>query len=501
MGIFAALAAVGVYGLALELTGKVRWASLAALLWAVMLGNYRTLGFVLIREDFAFPWFCLHAYLLARAARVRTSASFALAGASLVAAAATWHAMVFVLLMEVACVLLWFLRTGKNLCAERGAWVLLGTAIALSLPIPVLRAKLFFLSAPMQVALALAAAGLAARKLALSRPAETALALAGMGLLYAAASGLSALAGSGLSDYAHVFELLAAKVRYLGVLPEDPTALPFGARLLWQGPFRTAEPSVFTLGLTAGCLALAAALVTDAPGWITGRRSPWHLLLVAFAVEAAVATYLVERCAPILGFVTPVLAVVLLDRLRPAWLAALLAIGAVAGHGVYQFRLLERWQNVWYLPPERNQERALLAEWVSKNIPEGKPIAAEFFTSAAILAHTRRPILQQPKYETSASRERIERFFDALFHGTVGDVAGYLHDHGSRILVLDRSWLLGNLYLAGLTPATFEAATETAAWSFLSHDPAVYAEIPGFRLVYTSLPAHGYDPYRVYVME
>ena len=145
--------------------------------------------------------------------------------------------------------------------------------------------------------------------------------------------------------------------------------------------------------------------------------------------------------------------------------------------------------------------RGAAEEFVEVLDAEGKPIAAEYLTSAAILAHTRRPILQQPKYETRASRERIERFFDALFHGTVDDLGRYLHDHGCRILVLDRSWLLGNLYLAGLTPATFEAATETAAWSFLSHDPAVYAEIPGFRKVYTSLPAHGYVPYRVYVME
>jgi hypothetical protein len=223
--------------------------------------------------------------------------------------------------------------------------------------------------------------------------------------------------------------------------------------------------------------------------------------LVAFTAEAAAATYLVERCQPILGFSGAVLAAALLDRLRPAWLAALLAAGGVLGHGVYQLALLERWQNIWYLPPGRNQERALLAEWISENIPEGKPIAAEFVTSAAILAHTRRPILQQPKYETRASRERIERFFDALFRGSVDDLARYLHDHQCRILVLDRPWLLGNLYLAGLSSAEFARATETAAWSFLSSEPAVYAHIPGFRLVHTSLPEHGYDPYRVYVME
>ena len=213
------------------------------------------------------------------------------------------------------------------------------------------------------------------------------------------------------------------------------------------------------------------------------------------------ATYLVERCQPILGLATPVLAVALLERLRPRWLSAVLAAGAVLGHGAYQISLLERWQNVWYLPPGRNEERRLLTEWIRENIPEGKPIVSDFLTSAAILAHTRRPIVLQPKYETRATRDRIERFFTTFFRGSVDDLRGYLGDLGSRVLVIDRTWLGTNGYIAGVTPAELAADREAPAWSFLHPDPAVYAHIPGFRLVHISLAEHGFDPYRVYVMQ
>jgi hypothetical protein len=73
MGVFASLTAIGVYGLALELTGQVRWAVCAAVLYAILPANYRTIGFILIREDGSLPFFALHLWLLVRALRIRKS--------------------------------------------------------------------------------------------------------------------------------------------------------------------------------------------------------------------------------------------------------------------------------------------------------------------------------------------------------------------------------------------------------------------------------------------
>ena len=501
MSLFASLTAVGVFGLAFELTQKVRWAAVAAWIWALMLGNHRTMGFVLIREDFALPWFALHLCLVARSARVRSVPSYAFAGASLVAAAATWHAMSFVLLMEAACFLLWFLRTGRNPLGGRHAWVLVATAAVLSLLVPVLRAKLFLLSPAAWIGLSLAATGLAAGRFALGRAGQTAAVLGVMGALAA----LSRVIGAP-GDYAHVYELLVAKLLNLGVLPADPTELSFGARLLWQGPFATADPQTFLLGLTAGCAALAVALLVDLPGWLTGRGDPPRMLLLCFGVSAAVATWIVVRAAPILGLVTPVIAALLLARLARvgragAGLAAALACLALVGHGVFGHRVLEHWENAWYAPSVRGEEREGLMNWIRRRVPEGQPVVADFLNSASILAHTGRPVVQQPKYETRRSRDRIQQFFETFFLGTPQDLERYVKRLGSHVLVVDRPWLGGNCAIAGVTQEQVAAHPERAAWAFLSNDPRVYGQVSGFRLVYQSPAERGFNPYRVYIVD
>jgi hypothetical protein len=108
MSVVAALAAIGVFGLALELTRSRAWACLAAGLYALSYSNYRTIGFLYIREDLSLPLFALHLWLLARAIRTGRAAPMVGAGLAAAAALATWHAMTFVFSVEVACLLAWW---------------------------------------------------------------------------------------------------------------------------------------------------------------------------------------------------------------------------------------------------------------------------------------------------------------------------------------------------------------------------------------------------------
>ena len=115
MGIWVSLTALCVFGLALELSRRVEWAALAAALYTAMPVNYRTVGWILMNEDFSVPWLALHLWLLARAVRVRTPMSIALASLPLVVAVSTWHATPFFVALEAACVFAWFQRTARNI--------------------------------------------------------------------------------------------------------------------------------------------------------------------------------------------------------------------------------------------------------------------------------------------------------------------------------------------------------------------------------------------------
>src|SRR6185503_21382623 len=68
------------------------------------------------------------------------------------------------------------------------------------------------------------------------------------------------LGWTGAAELGHVYEVMLAKVRFLGVPPEDPNRISFDARLLWQGPFATLVlvEGVAQLGLSLALGALGA---------------------------------------------------------------------------------------------------------------------------------------------------------------------------------------------------------------------------------------------------
>jgi hypothetical protein len=491
MGIWASLAALGVYGLARELSARVPWAVLAAALYSAMPANYRTVGWILMSEDFSIPWFALHLWLLARAVRVRTPASILLAGLPLAVAVSTWHATQFFVALEAACVFAWFQRTGRNPLRAPGAWILPAVLIAASLAVPVLRSSVFVLSLPMQIVIALWAASVWRSR------GERAVAWMALG---AAVLG-SKLCGAG--EYGHVFALMLEKVRHLGRLPQDPQALPVEARLMWQGPFATLDlASMFGL-LGLGTFALVPAIRVLA----TTRREARETNVVAclLAVLSIPVAWLVERTVFLPGLLLPAVGAAAAAQLglasRRRGIVAGLGFAAVCVQAWICVARIESTPNLWYRPKDRQTEIADLVTRIPTVVPEGEAIAADFMTSTAILAHTRHPILFQPKWETQRSRDRVVEMFDAFYGRSPAELRRLLLEkYRCRYLVVDRSFFgiqRSSWYAAGLPYE--QARPGTCAEIFLSRDPAVLSGVPGFRLLYRS--PHGTDFYRLYRLD
>lgn len=499
MSLFAALTVLGVWGVGRELSGSRAFGLAAALVWMVLPASYRTLGFVFIREDFSLPIYALHLWLVLRAVRHRTPASFVAVGVSAALAAATWHAMGQFLAIEVACFVLWFLRTGQNPLTPPRAWLALLAVVLLSLAVPVLRAKGFALSAPVAAALALGVAAAVGRRWPGRRPELLAFGGA-LVLIGAAGVGLSRISGSGLNDFAHVFELLWDKVRYLGQMPADPTELAFDTRVLWQGPFVTGELAGLALRLGPALLAVAVAVGLVGRSWITGRGDGRTAVWVAFAAASCVAAWLIQRTyvlTAITGSAT-VAAVLAMPVLRRA--APVLLLAAVVCQGwILQSRILSN-PRAWWTQPraEHVLQRAHLVDWVEHNVPLDDAVASDFVTGACLLYHTRRPSLLQPKYETVRSRRRIEDFFTIFYHRKPADLRAWMVANDCRWFALNHWWMWQNRYIGGLPmSATRPADGSTAAW-FLSRNPKIYARVPGFELAYESPEGFGLSNFRVY---
>jgi hypothetical protein len=494
MGAFASLCAVGVYGLALELTGRVSGGVFAASLYALMPANYRTIGFILVGEDFSFPWFALHLWLAARAVRLRTPGSVLAAALPLGIALSTWHAASFFVALESACVFAWFVRTGANPFATPAAWILPLVLVAFALAVPVLRHTMFALSLPMQLLIGLLAAAWWTRSGGRSRlgaAAVACLAAAGSGL---ASVWLSRLLGGGIGEYSHVFGLLWQKLVHVGRLPDDPRELPFEVRLMWQGPFGTLDPAwgLEQLGLAVACLAWAATTVwrawRDARGDATRSLPPARVVLATLSCVSIPVAWLIERTILLPGILLPVAGACALQRLRGPVRALAIGLVVLVLQAAWFARFLSEHRIAWYRPAQRQTEIAELVRHLSELVPAGEAVLADFMNSTAILAHTRRAIVLQPKYESRRSRERAELFLETFFDGTPEDLRRVMRDEfRCRYVVFDR-FTLGILsrYTAGVPPSQVGFTAGTAASTFLSQDDAVLSHVPGFRLLYRS---------------
>jgi hypothetical protein len=489
MGVWASLTALCVYGLALELSGGVAWAALAAALYSAMPANYRTVGWILMSEDFSVPWFALHLWLLVRATRVRTPASVGLASVPLVIAVSTWHAMSFFLALEIACVFAWFLRTGRNPLSARGAWILPASLLAGSALVPVLRSTLFALSLPMQLLLALwAAAGWRWK-----RPRSVALVF--LGLACVAALAWSRLFGGGIEQYGHVFALLWEKVRHLGRPPSDPNQLTVEVRMMWQGPFSTLEfgEGLRLLGLGVLFLGPAAvALVRAVRAGELRNDEECGVLACALCWASIPVAWLVERTILLPGLLLPVVGAVAaarFDRARPSrGYAQALAGAAVLAQGWFCLARVAGTPNAWYAPHAREAEIAALVAAIPRFVPEGEAIAADFMTSTAILAHTHHPILFQPKWESRRSRRRAVELFETFYHRTPEDLRHLLTGkYRCRYLVVDRAFFgiqRASWYVGGSRDERAEKGT--CAATLLSREESVLESLPGYRLLYRS---------------
>ncbi|HED64403.1 MAG TPA: hypothetical protein ENJ09_02495 [Planctomycetes bacterium] len=471
--LLASAAAVGVYLLVVSRTRSPGWALLAALLFSVLPANSRTLGFVLMREDLAIPLFALHLGLLGWAERRRDARAFLLAGLAAGAALATWFAMGFVFALELGCLGLWFLRGNRSPFEARGAWAALVGPVLVATLVPALRATGFLVSIPMLVAFSLLGVGLAR----------------GMGRLRSRAAGafvsivapfvllcVVTLLDPGRSSRRHVFELLLAKVRLGGRRPVDPTAIPFDARLLWQGPFETLAPS--DLYRWIGALGWVLALVFCVLAVRSRRKlGGFDALLAALLLVSLPAAWAVGRLVVLVGLFLPMLAGLARlgpDRRRVLPLVLVLLLARVSGYRSE----LAGWSFPWYGSAESRREQAELVAWVGDHVPPDEVVAADFVTSTPLLLFDGSRIVLQPKYDTERSRRRIEEYLRVFAGPSAKELARVLGDRfRSTLLVTDDALRADLEWTAGIVP--------TAEAKAVGYDAAAL-EAAGFESLYRS---------------
>jgi tetratricopeptide (TPR) repeat protein len=476
---------------------------LAAALYATSLATVgRAIG-SFGHEDFALPWLFMAAAFLLRVARGQSGGP--LAALCLAIGLGAWHFSRFVFLLYVAALgarLLLARVDGRARIAPALAWTLAG-ALAATAAFPVLRVSRFLVSPAFVGGAALLAAyaldaGVVARAAARAgaRGGEPAAARGGdrarpalrRALLASAVAGPALLAahlasGGESEGYGHVYALLFAKVRHLGVKPADPRVLAPEARSLWIEDF--ASPSAYLIVVMFGApIALAAAALgaardrrratasgadRGAPDepialllWLAGLTALAFLLVkrlfvvhaLFLAVLAGGAALWALRAARPRDAATPSAPALARPRVRrrggaAASLAAVrlvptaLLVAAVAletykvvTHGretplTRGLRaLLKRDAPALTIPNWHANDLAAVA-WVRGHTRPDDAFVARVGSSPMMLAYAGRPIVLQPKYEVPGSRDRA-RAFDAALYGSEADLHRFCREHDAR---------------------------------------------------------------------
>ena len=119
--------------------------------------------------------------------------------------------------------------------------------LAASFLIPVLRVKYFMVSPALMLIYALSTLAWVGRRRPNSRqPGRVSAGLVILGFLAAA------LVIQGyLGTYSHVYSLLFYKLKFWGILPQDPGRLPFEAKAMWTSAFVSPHPIELPIMLSA----------------------------------------------------------------------------------------------------------------------------------------------------------------------------------------------------------------------------------------------------------
>ncbi|MGA2220731.1 MAG: hypothetical protein ABSH21_02955 [Verrucomicrobiia bacterium] len=435
--IVSSLSLFGVFFLARALW-RSDWAGLmATVLYATLYPSYgRTVKNLFLREDFAIPLILFALFFTVRAlqaAAVVTERRAVLNLGALppwrdralpqilaalfwLAALASWHLTQFVMIVVMAAVVLVYLGKGKT---PRRPW-LVAVMTAGALLIPVLRAKQFYISPTMGAlyALSLAVWINGGRRKAI----KVFVGSLAVFLL------LGALLQKSYGEYGHVYALFLYKLRFLGVKPGNPAALPWEARLLWEGAFNTADGKEFWHSLRL-CLPLSLLAM-----WLVRRETEIATrIFVLFTLLLFPLAWMVVRYFTFLGFAAAVLAAGVLTQRRIWWKLVVVPVAAV------QLTMLD------FKPPERIQpqpsEYVPVVRWLNEHTPTNAVILTTITESPVFLAHTGRPIILHPKFENHDVRDRYHQFLDSIYRSE-DRFYEFAQRYGADYFVYDISFLL-----------------------------------------------------------
>jgi tetratricopeptide (TPR) repeat protein len=399
--------------LAIFFTARAAWRSrvaafICACFYALAPASLiRTSGGGFIREDFALPFiFFSFGCFIACLHKDKPLVS-GLGSGLLIIALSAWHVtQLYLSLFVAALVVAYFLKNDQDL-PLRSLAVFVVMMISAALFIPVLRAKHFIFSPALMLSCGLLV--IAWLSLTKKRNHKERLVIAGFILCGFLVTSL--IIQTAMGTYSHVYELLLAKVRFLGVLPQDPGRLSFEAKSMWTSAFVSPQlaelPFLLSATLIFGPLAVGILIQR-----MLRRQISAHEIVIAFLTGCMFILFLMIHRMSVFAIFFLALSMGTLTQVNNISVKRAV-YASLALCFLIQCYLLPSFKLVAFRPNQKDL-KSVLAFIKTRTAPE-TAVLTTFQLGPAVAAYTAHPVTLHSKFESKILRDKVARVYAALY--------------------------------------------------------------------------------------
>jgi tetratricopeptide (TPR) repeat protein len=401
--------------LAVFLTGKIVWRSnLAAFIAAFFYGLtpaslIRTAGGGFIREDFALPLIFFSFACFMYCLRKDKPLVSALGSTFLFIALAAWHVtQLYLSLFMIGMTTAYFINR-KKVLPQKSLVVFVAFMVGASILLPVLRAKYFVFSPALMLSYGLLAASLILALKGGDNRKNTIIGNIAIIALFASSLIIQKLIGA----YSHVYELILAKIRFLGVLPEDPAALSFEAKSMWTSAFVSPKlieiPMLLSFTFLFGAIGAVIMIYR-----ISKRKAESYEMMTVFFTLCTFVLFLMIHRMHIFAVFFLALSMGALTLFRNNSLKYIM-YGFLGVCLLVQFYLMLNFFSLKAFRPDQNHLKNMLT-FIRENTDKDSAVLTSFQLGPSVAVYTGRPVILHSKFESKLIRDKVNDVYTSLFN-------------------------------------------------------------------------------------
>lgn len=400
--------------LAIFWAAKIAWRSHAIAFFCAVIYGFapaslaRSAAGGFIREDFALPLIFLAFACFLYCLRQDRTLVAALGSCLLVIALAAWHVtQLYLSLFAAALTVAYFLGREQGL-PVRSMLVFVAFMLAAAFLLPVLRAKYFVVSPALMLIYALSALTWFGRRRTNSRKPG----LISAGLVILAFLTAALVIQGHLGTYSHVYALLFYKLKFWGVLPQDPGLLPFEAKAMWTSAFVSPQPIELPVMLSASLVfgPIGAAVIFFK---MLKKEAGAYELAIAFLAAATFFLFLMIHRMSVFAIFFLALSIGALSH-APKSRFRYALYGSLGAALAIQLLLLPRFGLLMFRP-NQNDVKNLLSFINTQVAEKDTAVLTTFELGPAVAAYTGHPVTLHSKFESKLLRDKVHLVYTAFY--------------------------------------------------------------------------------------